>query len=78
MTGEEILGACLRRFAYEDRSNAAIHLGEVRYSPLTFELARMIDASFDVSLLDNETRALVWDVRDHDGKYPRDGGRSDG
>ena len=46
MTKErEVLGWCLRYFANLDRSNAAIHTGAVRYSPITFRLAEVLNST---------------------------------
>jgi len=44
MTTVEILVACLTYFARMDESNAAVHVGEPRWSPLTFRIAEQLDA----------------------------------
>lgn len=75
MTGEEVLGFCLEYFANLDRSNAAIHTNKVRYSPITFGIAKMINASFDVGLCPTTTVDLLHDVIQHDNQYALDMGR---
>jgi hypothetical protein len=71
MTLEAAAFAALRHFRHLDESNAAIHLGNVRFSPITFQLAR--------ALVDhdrrNEQDPDVAQVLSHDGSYEWDMGR---
>lgn len=74
--GERVLAHVLRHFAYTDRANAAIHSAEVRYSPITFDVARLIHAHYNPSILpDVEDVQLLFDVLGHDGRYELDPGR---
>lgn len=73
----EVLFQCLRHFVHLDESNAAIHCGEVRYSPLTFRLAEQL-ASLPTD--SNEVEAPYMDpyvgrVLAHVGLYDEDKGR---
>ena len=67
----ELVAASQLAFAFHyhrDRMNAAIHAGEPKFSPITFQLARaLIDSGVWTAEL-----ALV-DA--HLGTYPQDGGR---
>lgn len=73
MTKErEVLGWCLTHFANLDRANAAIHCGLVRYSPITFRLAEVLNGGFDHA---PGVRELLDDVVEHAGKYAEDKGR---
>lgn len=62
------LGEALRHFAHLDESNAAIHCGTVRYSPITFRLA---NAMSDMGAADGLVAAVLGDV----GAYEEDRGR---
>lgn len=59
----------LRYFKHRDEMNAALHCGQVRYSPVTFMIARALRYS------PHATDAEVGDVLKHDGAYELDGGR---
>ena len=55
-------------FYHLDRSNAAIHVAEVRYSPITFRLASWLhDVGYE--------EELVYKVLDDRGLYEEDKGR---
>lgn len=73
MTTEAVLLECLRHFVHLDKSNAAIHCGEVRYSPLTFRIAEAIVAEFPdgVTAVDVDVRTVLADA----GAYEEDKGR---
>lgn len=71
MTLEAAAFAALRHFRHLDESNAAIHLGAVRFSPITFQLARaLVDHDRH-----NEHDPDVAGVMLHDGAYEWDKGR---
>lgn len=61
----------LRHFVHLDESNAAIHCGEVRYSPITFRLAEYLDA---LDLADPDD-PYMRRVLAHVGQYAEDTGR---
>jgi hypothetical protein len=80
LTAEGVLLECFRYFAYMDRANAAIHLSEVRYSPITFRCAEHLQHRLA------EVKALVKDGLSGDwlliesvlldlGAYEEDSGR---
>jgi len=71
MTLEAAAFEALRHFRHLDESNAAIHCGGVRFSPITFQLARAL-VDFD---RDNEKDPDVAAVAAHDGSYDWDRGR---
>jgi hypothetical protein len=71
MTLEGAAFVALRHFRHLDESNAAIHCGAVRFSPITFQLARAL-VDFD---RDNEKDPDVAAVIPHDGAYEWDLGR---
>ena len=76
MTKErEVLGWCLSYFANMDRSNAAVHCGLVRYSPITFRLAEVLNSTGSVGKLEPEVEDVLQDVTDHAGAYAEDKGR---
>ena len=58
----------VQHFEATDRANAAMHCAPVRYSPVTFRLARALHAC-------GATDAYVQRVIDHDGAYAEDPGR---
>lgn len=62
------LGEALRHFAHLDESNAAIHCGTVRYSPITFRLANALG---DMGAADGLAAAVLGDM----GTYEEDRGR---
>lgn len=62
------LGEALRHFIHLDESNAAIHCGPVRYSPITFRLA---NAMSDMGAGGGDVEAVMRDV----GAYQEDRGR---
>jgi hypothetical protein len=55
-------------FKHMDQANAKIHVGEVRYSPLTFRLAEALSAT------GWRSDAIV-EVMSHRGQYVEDPGR---
>jgi hypothetical protein len=74
MTKERaVLGWCLRYFANMDRANAAVHTGMVRYSPITFRLAEVLNATGMDH--DADVQEVLDDVTDHSGMYTEDKGR---
>lgn len=70
---ERTLLECLRFFVHRDRMNAAVHVGEVRYSPLTFRVAGAIVSDYPdtITAVDMDVRAVLADV----GAYQEDTGR---
>ena len=63
-----LLLCCFQHFYHNDHANAAIHLADVRFSPITFRLAEALDGT-------------VWETSDvyevimAKGKYELDHGR---
>lgn len=70
MTDDEVMLEALRHFVHLDESNAAVHCGAVRYSPLTFRLAEALSRR-GVDAADS----YVCDVVAHVGQYEEDKGR---
>lgn len=65
----DVLGECLNHFYHTDCANAAIHMADVRFSPITFRLAEALrDSGGDVT-------PEMYKVLDHVGMYPEDRGR---
>ena len=60
----------LEHFEAMDQANAKVHCAPVRYSPITFRLAR---ALYEYS--DDTPPVAVQDVISHDGQYQEDTGR---
>lgn len=58
----------LEHFEAADRANAAIHMSQVRYSPVTFELAEALEAAGARGL-------AISRVLEHRGRYALDRGR---
>lgn len=58
----------LEHFEATDRANACIHMSQVRYSPVTFELAEAIKEN-------GGTGAAIEAVLADRGRYPLDQGR---
>ena len=55
-----------RHFVHLDHANAAIHCADVRYSPITFRFAEMLDAMRDAAVPDDELSVqLLADVLSH-------------
>lgn len=82
----DALVLCLRHFAHKDESNAATHGGKVRYSPVTFLVARALESSTPTvrashgvddgrDWLNTADTALLESVLSHDGSYEEDTGR---
>lgn len=69
----------LRHFYYLDHANAAMHMAQVRYSPITFRVAEALaDNTHGVYIVmvnegwsENELQAVMNDK----GRYPEDRGR---
>ena len=75
MSLTELLWECFRHFVHLDESNAAVHCSPVRYSPITFRLAEVLDATEvppDLSVVNGQ---LLDAVMTHRGAYPEDMGR---
>lgn len=69
----DVLGWCLQHFKHLDEANAAIHCAPVRYSPITFKLAKCVDAdpfAFSAEINDESLSVLA-----HVGAYTPDPGR---
>lgn len=70
----EAIAWCFRHFYHLDHSNAAIHCGDVRYSPITFRLAELARKHFyDEDFFGVEH--LVAEVLKDRGAYEEDKGR---
>jgi len=54
-------------FYHLDKANATIHCADVRFSPITFELCKLLP--------NNEVFQEKTEVENHLGKYEVDGGR---
>jgi hypothetical protein len=61
-----------RFFYHYDRSNAAVHCAEVRYSPITFRLAEAISGYSTVMAAEHDD---LMEVLNHVGLYEEDPGR---
>jgi hypothetical protein len=71
--GPDTITAAFLYFYYLDKANAQIHLADVRFSPITFELARTLsNAAPD---LDEPVSREVGEVMRHVGMYELDHGR---
>jgi hypothetical protein len=66
MDQTELLAECFRHFWGLDVSNAAIHCAPVRYSPITFRLAEV---------LEQYGGDAIEDVLSDKGRYSEDKGR---
>jgi hypothetical protein len=64
----ELMIEAFLHFYHLDHSNAPVHMAEVRYSPITFQLGRMLDNL-------GATGDELANVRRHDGAYEWDLGR---
>lgn len=71
--GPDIVNAAFLHFYHLDKSNAPIHLSEVRFSPITFEFALALWNAADDS--GDDVIAEVAEVMRHRGTYPLDKGR---
>jgi hypothetical protein len=65
---EAVVLLALAHFVHMDKANAAIHCGEVRFSPMTFRLAEAVPHLAAT----NDDVAEVWQ---HRGAYEEDRGR---
>lgn len=63
---DDAIAWALQYFKSMDEANAAIHCAPVRYSPITFRLAELLDAEID---------SAAEEVLRHRGKYEEDRGR---
>lgn len=68
----QVLLHAFRQNFHLDHSNASIHCGAVRYSPLTFRLAEKIAEQTKV---DQDHFSDVWLVLSDRGAYAEDKGR---
>lgn len=73
-TVDQTLWECFRYFSALDESNAAIHVSQVRYSPITFRLAEQL-ASVNRDDLAAHNARLLDEVLRHLGAYEEDKGR---
>ena len=73
MNLEEVLNYAFQQNYHLDHSNAAIHCGKVRYSPLTFRLAEQI-SRFANAHNQDITEEVATVMRDK-GAYEEDKGR---
>lgn len=71
---DNVLWECFRHFVHLDESNAAMHCGLVRYSPLTFRLAEQLDAfPNDIrEFLHPRNIPILDDVLAHRNQYEED------
>jgi hypothetical protein len=60
-------------FYHTDKANACIHLAPVKFSPITFQLARALKEEWDKNELDYTVEVI--EVLTHWGKYELDLGR---
>ena len=76
---DRVLWAAFEFFARRDESNAALHMSQPRWSPITFRLADQLDAMGIGDLsngeLDEASHLLLRDVMRHRGQYAEDTGR---
>lgn len=66
----EILIHVFSHFYHEDNANAAMHRSVVRYSPITFDVARLIGEKAEGTI-----PITVVEVLSHIGAYQPDPGR---
>ena len=66
---EEAVRYSFYYFYHLDKANACVHKAQVKYSPITFELARVL---FDIAPTQH---TAVNEVLSHVGKYELDPGR---
>lgn len=65
-----------RYFVHHDHANAALHLSDVRYSPITFRLAALLDPHYaTIAGADASDGVLLDTVKAHAGRYEEDRGR---
>jgi hypothetical protein len=69
LTEAEVLSYAFLQNYHADKSNAAIHCSEVRFSPLTFRLAELLDKS------GRQVSERVVEVLRDRGRYKEDAGR---
>lgn len=72
---DRVLWSCFEHFATKDQSNAALHMSQVQYSPITFRLADQLDAMNIYAALGEWSENLLRDVMRHRGSYREDRGR---
>jgi hypothetical protein len=72
---DQVLWSCFEHFATKDQSNAALHMSQVQYSPITFRLADQLDAMNIYGALGQHGDQLLRDVMHHRGSYREDRGR---
>lgn len=72
---DRVLWACFEHFATRDIGNAALHMSQVRYSPITFRLADQLDAMNVYDGLTPVNADLLREVVSHQGQYKEDRGR---
>jgi len=63
-------------FYYADLANAQIHMSDVQFSPITFDLCRYLNTTAAFTMRDDVDEALAH-VTSHEGKYKLDRGRID-
>ena len=72
---DRVLWACFEHFAAKDHSNAALHMAQPQYSPITFRLADQLDAMNVYDGLVPANADLLHEVMSHRGAYTEDRGR---
>ncbi len=72
---DQVLWECFRHFVMLDESNAAVHVAQTRYSPITFRLAEHLHEMNVYPHLARENDELLSKVVRHLGAYEEDRGR---
>lgn len=72
---EHVLLQCLYQNYHADKSNAAIHCAEVRFSPLTFRIAEALLDLWREDIGNKDLTQELAEVRSHMNQYAEDKGR---
>lgn len=74
MSATETLGWCLAHFKATDEANAALHVADVKYSPITFRVAETL---YEIQRTTGSKYVAnnVLTVLAHRGAYEEDEGR---
>lgn len=74
LTAHQIVYSAFAHFKAMDEANAAVHVADVRYSPLTFRLAELLE-DWELDYLAEPAGEAVKTVLTHRGRYAEDPGR---
>jgi hypothetical protein len=71
----EAMAFAFEYFYHLDMANAVIHCAEVKFSPITMELAKLLSGSGEFISMNNSVQIDVDHVMSHEGLYDLDPGR---